>query len=144
MPIQGSTVCKGCTFWLSLFKRRRGGRFRGCASTSLFLWWFSRKLGSKEGVSFGACGSRGVLSTRSRLPWRFVAEGLARVLDVGCGEGELARYLSDGAWVGLDNSQTKLDLLSYATEVNVEPGLTEDGAAESSTALGWLCRRVGC
>jgi SAM-dependent methyltransferase len=40
---------------------------------------------------------------------RFVAEGLARVLDVGCGEGELARYLPDGAWVGLDNSQTMLD-----------------------------------
>lgn len=40
---------------------------------------------------------------------RFVAEGLARVLDVGCGEGELARYLPDGAWVGLDNSRTMLD-----------------------------------
>jgi SAM-dependent methyltransferase len=40
---------------------------------------------------------------------RFVAEGLARVLDVGCGEGELARYLPDGAWVGLDNSQTMLE-----------------------------------
>jgi SAM-dependent methyltransferase len=40
---------------------------------------------------------------------RFVAEGLARVLDVGCGEGELARYLPDGAWVGLENSQTMLD-----------------------------------
>ncbi len=40
---------------------------------------------------------------------RFVAEDLARVLDVGCGEGELARYLPDGAWVGLDNSQTMLD-----------------------------------
>jgi ubiquinone/menaquinone biosynthesis C-methylase UbiE len=40
---------------------------------------------------------------------RFVAEGLARVLDVGCGEGELARYLPDGTWVGLDNSQTMLD-----------------------------------
>jgi SAM-dependent methyltransferase len=40
---------------------------------------------------------------------RFIAEGLARVLDVGCGEGELARYLPDGAWVGLDNSQTMLD-----------------------------------
>jgi len=40
---------------------------------------------------------------------RFVAEGLARMLDVGCGEGELARYLPDGAWVGLDNSQTMLD-----------------------------------
>jgi SAM-dependent methyltransferase len=40
---------------------------------------------------------------------RFVDEGFARVLDVGCGEGELARYLPDGAWVGLDNSQTMLD-----------------------------------
>ena len=40
---------------------------------------------------------------------RFIAEGLARVLDVGCGEGELARYLPDGAWVGLDNWQTMLD-----------------------------------
>jgi SAM-dependent methyltransferase len=40
---------------------------------------------------------------------RFVAEGFARVLDVGCGEGELARYLPDGAWVGLDNSQTILE-----------------------------------
>jgi SAM-dependent methyltransferase len=40
---------------------------------------------------------------------RFVAEGFARVLDVGCGEGELARYLPDGVWVGLDNSQTMLN-----------------------------------
>jgi SAM-dependent methyltransferase len=40
---------------------------------------------------------------------RFIAEGIARVLDVGCGEGELARYLPDDAWVGLDNSQTMLD-----------------------------------
>jgi SAM-dependent methyltransferase len=40
---------------------------------------------------------------------RFIAEGFARVLDVGCGEGELARYLPDDAWVGLDNSQTMLD-----------------------------------
>jgi SAM-dependent methyltransferase len=39
---------------------------------------------------------------------RFIAEGFARVLDVGCGEGELARYLPNGAWVGLDNSQTML------------------------------------
>ena len=33
---------------------------------------------------------------------RFVAEGLARVIDVGCGEGELERFLPDGAWVGLE------------------------------------------
>jgi SAM-dependent methyltransferase len=40
---------------------------------------------------------------------RFVTEGFARVLDVGCGEGELARYLPEGAWVGLDNSRTMLE-----------------------------------
>ena len=39
---------------------------------------------------------------------RFVAERFTRVLDVGCGEGVLARHLPDGAWVGLDNSLTML------------------------------------
>jgi ubiquinone/menaquinone biosynthesis C-methylase UbiE len=43
------------------------------------------------------------------VAWRFVEEAFARVLDVGCGEGELARYLPDGAWIGLDNSQTMLE-----------------------------------
>jgi SAM-dependent methyltransferase len=39
---------------------------------------------------------------------RFLAEGLTPVLDVGCGEGELARHLPDGAWVGVDSSPTML------------------------------------
>jgi SAM-dependent methyltransferase len=33
---------------------------------------------------------------------------VAPVLDIGCGEGELARHLPDGAWIGLDNSPTML------------------------------------
>jgi SAM-dependent methyltransferase len=39
-----------------------------------------------------------------RVAARLVAEGLTPVLDVGCGEGELARHLPPGAWVGLDSS----------------------------------------
>jgi SAM-dependent methyltransferase len=39
---------------------------------------------------------------------RLLAEGLTPVLDVGCGEGELARHLPEGAWVGLDSSPTML------------------------------------
>lgn len=37
---------------------------------------------------------------------RFVAEGCLPVLDVGCGEGELARHLPTGAWTGVDSSPT--------------------------------------
>jgi SAM-dependent methyltransferase len=39
---------------------------------------------------------------------RILAEGLTPVLDVGCGEGELARHLPEGAWMGVDNSPTML------------------------------------
>src|SRR5919106_1219834 len=39
---------------------------------------------------------------------RLLAEGLTPVLDVGCGEGELARHLPGGHWVGVDSSPTML------------------------------------
>jgi SAM-dependent methyltransferase len=43
-----------------------------------------------------------------RVARRLAAEGLTPVLDVGCGEGELARHLPAGAWVGVDASAEML------------------------------------
>ena len=39
-----------------------------------------------------------------RVATRIVVEGLTPVLDVGCGEGELAAHLPSGGWVGVDAS----------------------------------------
>jgi SAM-dependent methyltransferase len=43
-----------------------------------------------------------------RVAQRLLAEALTPVLDVGCGEGELAHHLPKDAWVGLDNSAEML------------------------------------
>ena len=43
-----------------------------------------------------------------RVAWRIAAERLTPTLDVGCGEGELARHLPAGAWVGVDASAEML------------------------------------
>jgi SAM-dependent methyltransferase len=43
-----------------------------------------------------------------RVAERLHSERLTPVLDVGCGEGELARHLPEGAWVGLDSSAEML------------------------------------
>lgn len=43
-----------------------------------------------------------------RVARRLLDERLTPALDVGCGEGELARHLPDGDWVGLDQSQSML------------------------------------
>ena len=48
---------------------------------------------------------------------RLLREGLTPVLDVGCGEGELARHLPKDHWIGLDSSA---EMLSRAPEPAVE------------------------
>jgi SAM-dependent methyltransferase len=59
----------------------------------------------------------------ARVAQRVCAEGLTPVLDVGCGDGELARHLPKGAWIGLDSSPVMLarapkpHLLGDATEL---------------------------
>jgi SAM-dependent methyltransferase len=60
---------------------------------------------------------------------RLIAERLTPVLDVGCGEGELARHLPDGAWVGLDSS---IQMLARAPEPTVQGVATELPFADSS------------
>jgi SAM-dependent methyltransferase len=43
-----------------------------------------------------------------RVARRLVREGLVPVLDVGCGDGELARHLPNGVWTGVDSSAEML------------------------------------
>jgi SAM-dependent methyltransferase len=43
-----------------------------------------------------------------RVARRLLAERLLPVLDIGCGEGELARHLPPGAWLGVDSSAAML------------------------------------
>ena len=56
-----------------------------------------------------------------RVARRLLAEGLAPVLDVGCGEGELARHLPEGAWIGVDSS---LEMLVRAPGPNAHAEAT--------------------
>jgi SAM-dependent methyltransferase len=49
-----------------------------------------------------------VADVHAAVAQRFLDEGLTPVLDVGCGEGELAGHLPEGAWVGVDSSPTML------------------------------------
>jgi SAM-dependent methyltransferase len=50
----------------------------------------------------------GAADVHERVARRLLAEGLTPVLDIGCGEGKLARHLPDGAWIGLDSSPAML------------------------------------
>jgi SAM-dependent methyltransferase len=57
-----------------------------------------------------------------RVARRLVAEELIPVLDVGCGEGELATHLPEGAWVGVDAS---VEMLARAPRPHHQGDATE-------------------
>jgi SAM-dependent methyltransferase len=70
-----------------------------------------------------------------RVARRFAEEGLTPVLDVGCGEGELARHLPAGGWVGVDASA---EMLARAPEPHRQAEATAlpfPDASFSSVAL---------
>jgi SAM-dependent methyltransferase len=71
-----------------------------------------------------------------RVAERLLAERLTPVLDVGCGDGELARHLPDGAWVGVDSSS---EMLARAPQRSVRADATalpfEDASFDSLALL---------
>lgn len=75
-------------------------------------------------------GRHGVeADVHERVARRLVAERLTPVLDVGCGEGELARFLPKGAWVGVDSSTR---MLTRAPEPKVQAQATALPFADAS------------
>jgi SAM-dependent methyltransferase len=70
-----------------------------------------------------------------RVSERLLAERLTPVLDVGCGEGELARHLPDRAWVGLDSSAEMLARAPRPAVHGEATALPFPGASFPSVAL---------
>jgi len=56
------------------------------------------------------------LDVHEQVARRLLRDGLVPVLDVGCGDGELARHLPDGTWTGVDSSP---EMLARAPEPTV-------------------------
>jgi ubiquinone/menaquinone biosynthesis C-methylase UbiE len=70
-----------------------------------------------------------------RVAQRLLAEGATPVLDVGCGEGELARHLPDGAWVGVDSSAEMIRRAPQPAVAGEATALPFPGASFGSVAL---------
>jgi SAM-dependent methyltransferase len=70
-----------------------------------------------------------------RVAERMLAERLTPVLDVGCGEGELSRYLPEGAWVGLDSSAEMLSRAPHPSTQGKATALPFPDASFGAVAL---------
>jgi len=75
------------------------------------------------------------VDVHERVAGRLVADCLTPVLDVGCGEGELARHLPAGAWVGLDSSSAMLAAAPRPAVIGDATALPFADASFGSVAL---------
>jgi SAM-dependent methyltransferase len=66
---------------------------------------------------------------------RLVDQDLLPVLDVGCGEGELARHLPEGGWVGVDSSSEMLARAPRPSRLGEATALPFPDASFRSAAL---------
>jgi SAM-dependent methyltransferase len=73
-----------------------------------------------------------------RVAGRIVADRMTPVLDVGCGEGELARHLPAGSWVGVDNSPAMLARAPRPSLLGDATALPFGDATFGSVALLYL------
>jgi SAM-dependent methyltransferase len=66
---------------------------------------------------------------------RLIAERATPVLDIGCGEGELARHLPRDAWVGIDRSPAMLARAPSPSQVADARALPFDDRSFGAAAL---------
>ncbi len=71
----------------------------------------------------------------AKVAARFVAEGRLPVLDVGCGEGELATHLPPRGWVGVDASQTMVTRAPEGAQVALADALPYPDGSFDGLAL---------
>jgi SAM-dependent methyltransferase len=75
------------------------------------------------------------VDVHERVAERLTSERLTPVLDVGCGEGELARHLPADAWVGVDSSREMLARAPRSAVAGDATALPFDDASFGSVAL---------